>query len=98
MKIENVLKRLALKAKNKLVSNNPYAQMEYKFSQSDECEFTKRVRDLMETEGMVNPIAQLMEEKKLFRLDEHGKEKYLLETVDRYLKALKSIENEKWIY
>ncbi len=96
MKRENLLKRLALKAKNKLISNNPFAKIEYKFSQSDECEFTKRVREILDAEGIVNPIGQLMEEKILFSLDESGKEKYLLETVERYLRALKSIENEKF--
>lgn len=97
MKKESVLRKLALKAKNKLISNNPSSLIEYKFSQSDDEEFTEKVRQLIRTEGTVNPIGQLMEEKVLFRLDERGKEKYLLETVDRYLKALKIIENENLI-
>lgn len=98
MKRDNILKKLALKAKNKLISNNPSSIIEYKFSQSDDAEFTEKVRQLINTEGTVNPIGQLMEEKVLFRLDERGKEKYLLETVDRYLKALKIIENENLMF
>ncbi len=93
MKKENILKKLALKAKNKLISNNN-SSIEYKFTQSDDREFTDKVRELLKTEDIINPISQLMENKILFRLDERGKEKYLLETVDRYLKAIKIIENE----
>lgn len=93
MKKENILKKLALKAKNKLISNNN-SSIEYKFTQSDDREFTDKVRELLKTEDIINPISQLMENKILFRLDERGKEKYPLETVDRYLKAIKIIENE----
>ena len=98
MKKENVLRKLALKAKNKLISNNPSSLVEYKFSQTDDVEFTDKVRQLVSAEGTVNPIGQLMEEKILFKLDERGKEKYLLETVDRYLKAMETIENERYLF
>ncbi len=95
MKNNRILKRLAMKAKNRFLSNSPSPVCEYKIIDLHEEEFVDKVRSLLKTECLINPIDSLMEKSVLKGLDEIGKEKYLLETVDRYLKALDKIDKEK---
>ena len=95
MKKESVLKKLARKAKNRFLSGGQSPVCEYKIVASHDEEFVDKVRQLVRMETKTNPIAELMEESVLKRLSESGREKYLLDTVDRYLKALEVIEKEK---
>lgn len=92
----NMLKVLAMRAKNRMINKNGYTEAKIKIINSDDSEFVEKVRNLLNSEGNItNPIGQLMEEKVLYRLDERGREKYLLETVERYLRAKSIIEKEK---
>ena len=49
-----------------------------------------------EKENSFNPINMLMDEKVLIKLDERGRERYLLETIDRYLKVKSSFISQVW--
>ncbi len=99
-----VLKSLALKAKNRMIHKNgasgvPYTENEglnIKVIKSNDDIFYSKVRMLLESnEDILNPIKQLMDENILLKLDAHGKEKYLLETVEKYHKFRKMIQEEK---
>ena len=91
----NMLKVLAMRAKNRMINKNGY-DARIKIVSNDDSEFVERVRELLNTqEDVLNPIARLMEDKVLTKLDEKGKEKYLLEVAEKYLKAKNMIEKEK---
>ncbi len=91
----NMLKVLAMRAKNRMINKNGY-DARIKIVSNDDSEFVERVRELLNTqEDVLNPIARLMEDKVLTKLDEKGKEKYLLEVAEKYLKAKDMIEKEK---
>lgn len=92
----SMLKILAMRAKNRMINKNGIAEAKIKIISSDEGEFVEKVRNILNShDNITNPIGQLMEEKVLFRLDERGREKYLLETVEKYLRAKSIIEKEK---
>lgn len=92
----NTLKELAMRAKNRMMKKGYGYETKIKIIENDESEFVERVRKIMiEEENCVNPIKILMDEKVINRLDDQGKEKYLLETVDKYLKAKEIIERQE---
>ncbi len=92
----NMLKVLAMRAKNRMINRNGMSDARIKIINNDDGEFVEKVRDILSSQdNITNPIGQLMEEKVLFKLDEKGKEKYLLETVEKFLRAKTIIENEK---
>ena len=92
----NMLKVLAMRAKNRMINKNGFAEAKIKIINNDDGEFVERVRNILNSrDDISNPIGQLMEEKVMLHLDERGREKYLLETVERYLRAKSIIEKEK---
>ncbi len=92
----NMLKILAMRAKNRMINKNGYTDAKIKIINSDDGEFVEKVRNILNSQdNITNPIGQLMEERVLFKLDERGREKYLLETVEKFLRAKSIIENEK---
>lgn len=95
----NMLKVLAMRAKNRMInkgSADTYFDARVKVISNDDSEFVDRVRKILEDEeSSRNPLKILMDEKRVNKLDEHGKERYLLETVDKFLKAKAQIEQEQ---
>lgn len=100
-----VLKSLALKAKNRMIHKG--VEKDYgldiygddsvsiKIIDSNDDIFYNKVRSLLESdEDIVNPIKKLMDETLLLKLDPRSKEKYLLETVEKYHKFRKLISDE----
>ena len=95
----NMLKELAMRAKNRMMnkSGNSY-DARIRVIANDDSEFTERVRKILEDEeDSRNPLKILMDEKKINKLDEFGKERYLLETMDKYLKAKAELEQQSFI-
>ena len=102
----DLLKSLALRAKNRMIHNaNPTRNLGYcetfgncrikLIEEKDENDFFDKVKSLLAGDSCVeNPIKRLMNEDKMSALDTRGKEKYLLETIERYLKCRKLIEEE----
>jgi len=99
----NLLKRLAEKAKNRLLGKGdiPFdKRVCVKVVSNDESDFAMKAKEVFmqsEMENSFNPIKMLMDEKILIKLDERGRERYLLETIDRYLKAKSSFISQVWL-
>lgn len=99
MRDKNLLKKLAEKAKNRMLgkSENSKNIACIKIIRVEEDEFNARAKDVIissEKDQSFNPIKMLMDENVLMKLDERGREKYLLDTVDKFLKAKKLFELE----
>ena len=90
----NYLKRLAEKAKNRLLGRNNFSTNAcVKVINGEEAEFNMRAKEVFlksEEDSSYNPIKMLMDENVLIKLDARGREKYLLDTVERYLRAKQS--------
>lgn len=95
----NMLKMLALKAKNRMMNKNTgdaYFNSKIKIINVRDDDFVDKVRGVLENEKKsINPLKYLMDEKVLFKLDGRAREKYLLEITEKYLKAKSQIEKEK---
>ena len=96
-----VLKALALKAKNRMIHKADKEgfvgaeAVNVKVISSDDEGFYRRVRQLLEDdENIINPIKRLMDESLMTKLDPRAKEKYLLETIDKYHETRKRIQRE----
>lgn len=89
----NLLKRLAEKARNRMLGKNIYKNSEsvcVRAIADEDADFNLRAREVFlksEADSSYNPIKMLMDEKVLIKLDSRGREKYLLETIEKYLKA-----------
>lgn len=95
----NILKRLALKAKNRILGKNIYDGACVKIVQNNETEFYQKAKEVFlksEQNNLYNPIKMLMDKKVLIKLDARGREKYLLETVEKYLKARQQFSREEF--
>lgn len=96
--VNQKLKTLALRAKNRLLNrgiDSPIFDKRIKIIDNDDSAFVEKVRELLNKDAdIINPLKLLMDEKIIATLDENGKERYLLQTMDKYLKAKKQIENE----
>lgn len=94
----NMLKLLAMKAKNRMMNRGSIeacVDARIKVINSDDSDFINRVRSVLENDRKaINPMKYLMDDKTLMKLDEKGRERYLLETTEKYLKAKKVIERE----
>ncbi len=102
----DILKQLALKAKNRLINKSTnddkigLKESDYriKIIKSGDEQFYDKVKNLLERdEDILNPIKELMDEAVLNKMTSGEKEKYLLETVDKYTKFRNIIEYEKQI-
>lgn len=95
----NMLKVLAMRAKNRMMNkgcDESLFDARIRIINNDDTEFMDRVRRLLEEDHFTaNPLKQLMDDKKVNKLDEPNKERYLLETMEKYLKAKSQIENEQ---
>lgn len=84
----DILKTLAMRAKNRMINKNlrnTYSNTNVKIIKKDDERFTQKVRELLlRGEDIYNPIKLLMDESKLMKLDERGRERYLFETIEKY--------------
>lgn len=93
----NMLKELAMRAKNRMMNKSGGVEARIRVICDDDSEFIDKVRQILENEeNSRNPLKCLMDDKHLNKLDMPAKERYLLETMDRYLKAKAYIENTKF--
>ena len=93
------IKNLAVCAKNRLIqksgrvlspaSNN----VTFKIILDEDEAFFEKVKNLLE-ENSIAPIKELMDKKKYDALDEFGKQKYLLDTVEKFQMSKRRIESE----
>lgn len=94
---KDILKSLAMRAKNRMINKglrDSYSN-NIKIIENDDKQFYDKVKEMMATDSDIcNPLKRLMDENKLMHLDARGKERYLLETIEKYHKARKVIENE----
>ena len=106
LKKENImksdaLKSLALRAKNRLLNKglrDTYSNANIKIINNKDEEFVDKVRQVLDKEdAMTNPLKYLMDESRLLKLDPMARERYLLETIERYQNAKRAIEKEKQI-
>lgn len=102
MKHNEVLKNLALKAKNRMIHKNGASDFEgseglnIKIIAGEDQQFLEKVRSLIDSsEDIINPLKMLMDEDIMLTMDARGRERYLLETIEKYHKALKHIEKER---
>lgn len=95
----DLLKTLAMKAKNRMINKNlrnTYSNTSIKIIDSYDKGFYEKVKEMMvNDEDIFNPLKRLMDEDKLMKLDSRGRERYLLETIEKYQQARRMIESEK---
>ncbi|MBQ8844993.1 MAG: hypothetical protein IJ008_03140 [Clostridia bacterium] len=104
---KDILKCMAQRAKKRLISNGeklpneiPHASKngncKIKSIKNIDEKFSEKVRTLLEKEEeIINPIKLLMDENYFNKLDENGKERYLLKTIDNFTRLKNEIEKEK---
>ncbi len=101
----DLLKALALKAKNRMIHRNTIGKAYGYEDNAPACpikvidehddQFYQKVQQLLgDNEGIKNPIKRLMNEEKFASLDPRSQEKYLLDTIEKYLKYRRMIEEE----
>ena len=87
----DLLKTLAMKAKNRMINKNlrnGYSVSSVKIINENDDEFYNKVKEIMKEDcDTYNPLKRLMDENKLMSLDVRSREKYLLETIEKYQKA-----------
>lgn len=97
----NMIKVLAMRAKNRMMNRGNFEACydnRIKIISNEDFGFIEKVRSVLENEHKcMNPIKHLMDEKKLMKLDVMGREKYLLDITEKYLKAKAEIERESMV-
>ena len=95
----DLLKTLAMKAKNRMINKNlrnTYSNTNVKIIDKYDKNFYDKVKEMMvNNEDILNPLKRLMDDNKLMNLDPRGRERYLLETIEKYQNARRMIQNEK---
>lgn len=95
----DLLKTLAMKAKNRMINKNlrdTYANTNVKIIDKYDKAFYEKVKEIItDNEDIFNPLKRLMDENKLMNLDPHGRERYLLETIEKYQQARRMIQSER---
>lgn len=100
-----VLKRLAVRAKNRLINRDGTglnkdkkkiysANVKFKIISNDDVEFIDRANALGE-EDFLDPLGKLMDNEYFLKLNPQSREKYLLDTIEKYAKFRKRLENDK---
>lgn len=97
----DVLKNLALRAKNRLLNKNlrnTYSNADIKIIDKNDEDFYQRVKAVLSDDNKsTNPMKHLMDDSKLLSLDANGRERYLLETIGKYREARLKLERESKI-
>ncbi len=103
---KEVLKALALKAKNRMIHKKETgnglhvvdSDIDVKVISDNDDLFYSKVRDLLMGDAdIINPMKYLMDESLMLRLDARGREKYLLDTIEKYHRFRKRLESEQVI-
>ena len=95
------LKNLAVNAKNRLIqkSGNVVSKMpsttiaKFKLITNEDDAFVEKVKNLLE-ENSICPIKELMDKKKYDEMSFFSKQKYLLDTLDKFKEIKNQIESE----
>ena len=97
----DVLKNLALRAKNRLLNKGlreTYSNANIKVIPNKDSEFIEKVKDVLKREdGITNPLKYLMDEQRLLKMDPRARERYLLETIEKYQIAKREVSKESLI-
>lgn len=92
----DILKSFALKAKKKLLGKENEVRAKIKVISFEDEAFKEKVEYLISKEDEIfNPIHFLMDDKVMRSLDSAGKERYLLSTIDKYMRYKNEIIEEK---
>lgn len=92
----DILKSFALKAKKKLLGKENEVRAKIKVISFEDEAFKEKVEYLVSKEDEIfNPIHFLMDDKVMKTLDSAGKERYLLSTIDKYMRYKNEIIEEK---
>lgn len=92
----DILKSFALKAKKKLLGKENEVRAKIKVISFEDEAFKEKVEYLVSKEDEIfNPIHFLMDDKVMKALDSAGKERYLLSTIDKYMRYKNEIIEEK---
>lgn len=99
-----ILKRLAVRAKNRLINHdagvtkdkkNIYSpNVKFKIISNEDVAFNNRANSLCE-EDLLSPLGKLMDNDYFLKLNPQSREKYLLETIEKYAKFRKKFDSEK---
>lgn len=90
----DVLKNFAQKAKRRLVGKEKVTNAKIKVISNEDEDFKSKVEFLLSQEDLVtNPVHYLIDDKILKNMEENEKERYLLNTLDKYIALKKQIEN-----
>ena len=104
-----VLKKLAMNARNRLINRNAdgghlkqkqnavYSpNVRFRIISNEDSDFLARANSLSQ-EDMYNPLKKLIDAALFDKLDAKGKERYLLDTIDKYAKFRDKVkaENER---
>ena len=98
MKNNDILKNFALRAKNKLLGkdNKDVVPAKIKTISFKDEAFKEKVEYLMDNEDEIfNPMHFLMDEKLMKTLYSEQKERYLLSTIDKYMRFKNEITMER---
>lgn len=81
----DVLKMIAQKAKRRLIGKEAVASAKIKVISDEDEDFKSKVEYLLSQETVVsNPVHYLIDDHLLNNMEDCQKEKYLLDTLDRY--------------
>jgi len=94
MNNKEALKSFALKAKRRLVGKENNITAKIKVISNEDVEFKNKVEYILSQDDVItNPVQYLMDERVMKNMDENEKERYLLNTLDKYNSLRNQIEN-----
>ena len=95
MQNNDLLKNIAQRAKRRLVGRDNVVNAKIKVISNEDEDFRSRVEFLLAQEGVVsNPVQYLLDDKRLKTMSSEAKERYLLNTLDKYTALREKLENE----
>lgn len=98
----DALKTLALRAKNRLLNKglrDTYSNANIKVINNKDNEFVEKVKTVLDKEdAMTNPLKYLMDEQRMMRMDPRARERYLLETIEKYQEAKRELERNNQMF
>ena len=93
------LKTLAMRAKNRLINKslrNTYSNVDIKIINDNDENFYNKVKDIVnEKEFVYNPIKRLMDNDRMMKMSPRERERYLLETIEKYQSTRRKIFEEQ---
>ena len=87
----DILKIMANRAKNRLLNKSlkdTYPNVSIKIISNNDDKFYNKVKEMLnKNKNVTNPIKLLMDENKLIKMNSLQREKYLFETINKYISA-----------